>query len=148
MPVTLSAMSTPAPRRRIEARIRRIASLALTAVCGVIIVANVVLFLERPSTFFTDGAFGLAPFPALLVHALWWTPVIGAAAVLVVGTMPEAAKGTMREAAEGSPPVDPLPRRLPMVAAVVVLCVAVACIAVPSVTFLASIVAVVLAAVF
>lgn len=140
MSVTLAAMSILAPRRRIEAHIRRIASLALTAVCGVIVASNIVLFLERPSTFFTDGTFGLAPFPALLVHALWWTPVIGAAAVLVVGTMPEAAKG--------SPPVDPLPSRLPMMAAVVALCVAVACIAVPTVIFVVSFLTVVLAAVF
>ena len=138
MLVTLAVMSAPAPRRRIEARIRRIASLVLSGACGVVLVSNIVLFLERPSTFFTDGALGLAPFPALLVHALWWTPVAAAAALLVVGTMPEA---------EGSPPVDQLPRRLPMTAAVVALCAAVACIAVPVVAFVASIMAVVLAAV-
>lgn len=139
MPITLAVMSTLAPRRRTEARIRRIVSLVLSTVCGVILVANVVLFLERPSTFFTDGAFGLAPIPTLLVHALWWTPVAATAALLVVGTMPEAAKG--------SPPVDQLPRRLPMMAAVVALCVAVAFIAVPSVIFIASIMTVVFAAV-
>ncbi|WP_307358297.1 hypothetical protein [Microbacterium murale] len=129
-------MSTLTPRRRIEARIRRIVSLAVSAFCGVILVANTVLFVERPSTFFTDGAFGLTPIPTLLVHALRWTPVAAAAAVLIVGTMPEAAKG--------SPPVDPLPGRLPMIAAVVVLCVSVAFLAVPSVILIASIMAVVL----
>lgn len=139
MLVTLAVTSAPAPRRRIEARIRRIASLVLSGACGVVLVSNIVLFLERPSTFFTDGALGLAPLPALLVHALWWTPVAAAAALLVVGTM--------HEAAEGSPPVDQLPRRLPMTAAVVALCAAVACIAVPVVAFVASIMAVVLAAV-
>lgn len=119
--VTLAVMSTLTPRRRIEARIRRIASLVISGACAVILVANVVLFLERPSTFLTDGAIGLTPLAGLIVHSLMWTPVAAGAAVLVVGTMPEAAKG--------SPPVDPLPRRLPMLAAVVALCSAVACIA-------------------
>jgi hypothetical protein len=139
MLATLAVMSTLAQRRRIEARIRRIASLVISALCAVVLVANFVLFLERPSTFFTDGAMGLAPISALLVHALWWTPVAATAAVLVVGTMPEAAKGV--------PPVDQLPGRLPMMAGVVALCAAVACIAVPVVIFVASIMAVVLAAV-
>lgn len=138
MLATLAVMSTLTPRRRLEARIRRVASLVITVGCAVVIIANVVLFLERPSTFFTDGAFGLEPFPALLVHALWWTPVAAAVGVLVVGTMPEAAKG--------SPSVDRLPERLPMMAAVVALCVAAACIAVPVVVFVASIVTVLFAA--
>lgn len=134
--VKLAVMSTIAPRRRIEARIRRTASLVISAACGVILVGNVVLFVERPSTFFTDGAFGLAPMPALTVHALWWTPVAAAVAVLVVGTMPEAAKG--------SPSVDQLPGRLPMMAAVVTLCVAVAFVAIPTVIFVTSVASVLL----
>ena len=138
MLTTLTAMSTLTPRRRIEARIRRIASLVISACCAVVLIANVVLFLERPSTHLTDGAFGLDPFAALFVHALWWTPVAAGAAVLIVGTMPEAAKG--------SPPVDQLPGRLPMMTAVVALCVAATCIAVPVVVFVTSVATVLFAA--
>lgn len=137
--VTLAIVSTLTRRRRIEARIRRTTSLLLSALCGVIIVANLILFVQRPSAFLTDGTFGLAPLHAVVVHALWWTPVVAIAAVLVVGTMPAAASA--------SPPVDRLPNRFPMTAAVITLCLACICIATPLIIFLASFLFVVLAAV-
>lgn len=109
--VTLTRMPTLTSRQRSWVRARRYASLALSTVAALVVLANVMILFARPSTFFGDGSFGLSPLPALFYQSLSYAPVIIIAAVILAGTTARA------------PSVDPLPRRLPMVIAVTVGCV-------------------------
>lgn len=123
MVVTLTVMPTLAPHRRTEARIRRIASLVLSITSLVIAIANIVIFALRPSTFLSDGTFGMSPVPAFFVDALVYMPLPALASVLLVGTMSAPAPT--------SPSVDALPKRLPMIVALVACGLVVVCAVLP-----------------
>lgn len=127
MPVTLADMSTPALRHRVRIRVQRVASLALGVASGIVAAVNIALVIGGWNAF-TDGTFSMPPMLVFVVDAMQHTPIAAVAAVILAGTAGVSAT---------TPPVDALPRRLPMVVAIVACCLIAAYYLIPALMIVA-----------